>query len=74
MPDQSLEDYKAAQAAEYGTWVAAVPIDVDGVRAFNEGNPVPASHVKKYGYDKSDLVKKAEAAAKAASSAAPEKG
>lgn len=38
-------DVAAAIAAEYGTYVAAGPINIDGARAFNEGDPVPVSHV-----------------------------
>ena len=44
---QSIDEYKTAQAAEWGKYVAAEPIDIDGVRAFNPGNPVPASHVER---------------------------
>jgi hypothetical protein len=44
---QTIDEYKAAQAAEWGKYVAAEPIDIDGVRAFNPGNPVPASHVER---------------------------
>lgn len=43
---QSVEDYKAALQAEWGQFTAKEPIDIDGVRAFNVGDPVPASHVK----------------------------
>lgn len=38
----------AAQEKEYGTYVAVAPIDIDGVRAFNPGHPVPVSHVEKF--------------------------
>lgn len=38
-------DVAAAIAAEYGTYVATTPIDIDGARAFNAGDPVPVSHV-----------------------------
>jgi hypothetical protein len=44
---KSVEEYLAEQKAEWGKYVAAEPIDVDGVRAFNPGNPVPASHVER---------------------------
>lgn len=36
----------ASQAAEYGAYVAVHPIDIDGVRAFNPGDPVPKGHVE----------------------------
>lgn len=39
------EDFAAAQAAEYGKWVAKEPIYVGDARAFNPGDPVPASHI-----------------------------
>lgn len=40
-----LQDYQAAVDAEYGVYVATEPIDIDGARAFNVGDPVPASHL-----------------------------
>lgn len=36
-----------AQRAEYGTYVATVPIDINGARAFNPGDAVPTSHVER---------------------------
>lgn len=41
------EVYRQAQAAEYNTYVAAKPIFIGTARAFNEGDPVPASHVER---------------------------
>lgn len=43
--NQSLADYRKAQQEEWGTYVATAPIDIHGARAFNTGDPVPASHV-----------------------------
>lgn len=43
----TVAELKAAQQEEYGTYVAAVPIFINGVRAFNAGDPVPVSHVKR---------------------------
>jgi hypothetical protein len=40
-----------AQRTEYGTYVANRPIDHNGVRAYNTGDPVPVSNVKAHGYD-----------------------
>lgn len=40
-------------------YVATAPIDHDGVRAYNVGDPVPADNVKTHGYDKDGLVKSA---------------
>lgn len=41
----TIADYLEAQRAEWGAYVATVPIDINGGRAFNVGDPVPASHV-----------------------------
>ena len=38
-------ELREAQRVEYGTYVAVQPIDIDGARAFNEGDAVPVSHV-----------------------------
>lgn len=56
---------QAAQADEYGTYIAAYPIDVDGVRAFNPGNAVPASHVERGVVDISLVAKVGTKAAEA---------
>lgn len=42
----AADDRTAEIAREYGQFVAVVPIDVDGVRAFAVGDPVPASTVE----------------------------
>jgi hypothetical protein len=39
-------ELREAQRIEYGTYVAVVPIDIGGARAFNVGDPVPVSHVE----------------------------
>jgi hypothetical protein len=44
---KTVDEYLAEQKAEWGKYVAAEAIDVDGVRAFNPGNPVPTSHVER---------------------------
>lgn len=59
---KTAADLAAEIEAEYGTYVAAKVIDIDGVRAFNPGDPVPASHVKR-GVVGSDSVKKKNSAA-----------
>jgi hypothetical protein len=41
------EDRQAAFEAEYGRYVALQEIDINGVRAFNEGAPVPIGHVER---------------------------
>ena len=46
MSDTSaLDAALAAEREEWGTYVAAVPIDLNGIRAFNPGHPVPVGHV-----------------------------
>lgn len=47
MAEQTVEEYRKAQEAEWATYVAKRPIDIDGARAFNTGDPVPASHVER---------------------------
>ena len=48
--------YRVAQQIEYGTWVAATDLKVNGVLAFAAGHPVPVSHVETYGWDKDGSV------------------
>lgn len=48
----------ASQAKEYGTFVATQPIDAGGVRAYNEGDPVPVSNVERHGYERLGWVKR----------------
>lgn len=52
-----VEDYLAARAVEYGTYVATQTIYYNGVRAYNVGYPVPVSNVEKYGYLEQGLVR-----------------
>jgi hypothetical protein len=42
---KTADQYETEQAAEYGKYTAIVPIDYFGLRAFNVGDPVPASSV-----------------------------
>lgn len=53
---------REALGVEYGTYVAVGPININGARAFNEGDPVPASHVER-GVVEPDQVKKTSTAA-----------
>lgn len=62
----AVDDYREAQVAEWGKYRAAKPIYIGGARAFNEGDPVPASHVDN-GVVRDDEV----VAVKAKSAAAP---
>lgn len=43
-PDE-VQALLAEQQKEYGSYVAVEAIDLGGARAFNVGDPVPASHV-----------------------------
>lgn len=52
----SAEELRQEQAREYGQYVAAEVVFIDGVRAFNQGDPVPASHVKRGVVDKSQVT------------------
>jgi hypothetical protein len=56
-PPVTAAEYREAQRAEYGTYVALTSIDIDGARAFNAGDAVPVSHVER-GVVASDLVAK----------------
>ncbi len=57
-PVSAVEEYRAAAAEEYGQYVALGPIDFDGARAYNEGDPVPVSNVEAYHYVERGLVAK----------------
>ena len=52
--------HRAKQLEEYGTWVATRQIMFGAVPAFNPGDPVPVSHVEKYGWDKTGDVTRRE--------------
>lgn len=60
MPERPLtaEDASAALAEEYGQYVAVAPIESDGVRWYNAGDPVPAANVEAHGYLDAGLVAK----------------
>lgn len=51
MPDDSskqpvtVDDRRQEREREFGQYVAVRPIDLEGARAFNTGDPVPAGHV-----------------------------
>jgi hypothetical protein len=44
-PHGTATSYQEAQRAEWSKYVAAVPIDFYGTRAYNVGDPVPVSAV-----------------------------
>lgn len=57
MPSE-LDAQFEAQRKEYGTYVAVETIYYDGARAFNVGDPVPASSVDGDGWvDKAQVAK-----------------
>jgi len=62
----TVDDYQKAQQAEWGTYVATEPIFVNGARAFNAGDPVPASHVESGVVSEGSVAKTTTKAAKAA--------
>jgi hypothetical protein len=70
MPTTAAE-FKDALGAEYGVYVATVPIDIQGARAFNIGDPVPVSHVERQIVDSDQVAKRSTKAAEAAADAAP---
>ena len=46
----TVEEFAAAQEAEYATYVATEVILVDGSRAYNVGDAVPISNVERHQY------------------------
>lgn len=44
---QTVEEREAEQARFYGQYVAVAPIDIEGARAFNPGDPVGVDHVER---------------------------
>ena len=62
----TVEDYLKEQKAEWDVYVATQPIDVNGARAFNPGDAVPASHVDRGVVSKDAVARKDTKAAKAA--------
>lgn len=65
-PIETDEEFEKAQEAEYGTYVAVESINIDGVRAFNEGDPVPKSHVDRKIVSQDQVARRSSKAAKAA--------
>jgi len=66
MAEQTVEEYLAAQKAEWTAYVATEAIDINGARAFNVGDPVPASHVASGVVPKESVAKTTTKAAAAA--------
>lgn len=60
MPEDPAAEARArleTQAKEYGEYVAVNAIAINGVRAFNAGDPVPKSHVEREIVSKDDVAK-----------------
>ena len=66
--------FRAAQGEEYGQYVAAHAIFIDGARAFNEGDAVPASHVSRGVVSEDDVKSITTKAGKALAAGTSEKG
>jgi hypothetical protein len=66
--------YREMQGAEYGTFVAAVEININGARAFNPGDPVPVSHVNNGVVDEGQVEKVTTKAGRAAAGIDEKKG
>lgn len=56
--DPEVEARRKERAEEYGQWEAAGVIEFGGARAFNEGDPVPASTVGRLKLEELGLVRK----------------
>jgi hypothetical protein len=55
---QTAEDAEQALLDDYSQYVAVHPINHGNARAYNVGDPVPATNVKLHGYDARGLVRK----------------
>jgi hypothetical protein len=55
---EEVAAFAAAQEEEWGTYVAIHPISYNGVPAYNVGDPVAVSNVRRYKYDEQGLVEK----------------
>lgn len=69
-PDE-VQQLLAEQSKEYGQYVAVEPINIGNARAFNPGDPVPASHVARGVVPESAVAK---SNTKAAAAVTTEKG
>ncbi len=58
--------YREVLGEEYGQYVAVVDIHINGARAFNVGDPVPASHVERGVVETDQVSKRTTKAAQAA--------
>ena len=65
----SREAYDKSLRDDYSVYVALLPIDIGGARAFNPGHAVPASHVASGLVDPSMVAKVGTKAAEKAADA-----
>lgn len=59
------EEFQSEQSAEWDEYVATEAINLDGVRAFNPGDPVPKSHVTSGVVSKDQVARRNTKAAEA---------
>ena len=69
----TAEELREAQRKEYGTYVAAQTIFIEGARAFNVGDPVPVSHVERHVVDADAVTKVTTKAGREAAAATDDK-
>lgn len=70
----TVEQYREAQAAEYGRFIATETIYINGARAFNAGDAVPASHVESGVVNKNQVEQVATKTEAKAAASTTEKG
>ena len=70
-PPTMLEKYQAGQIGEWEAYIASEVIEIDGARAFNPGDAVPASHVERGVITLSQVIARSEAKTEIPSSPAP---
>ena len=63
---KTVAEFQDALTSEWGTYVAIVPIDLNGARAANPGDPIPASHVKQGLVSEEQVAKRSTKAGRAA--------
>lgn len=59
---EEVQQHRAAQESEYGTYVAVAPITFNGASAYLPGDPVPTTNVELHGYAEQGLVAKINSA------------
>ena len=70
--EAQLAEARKAAEANWGKYVAAGPIYLGGARAFNEGDPVPVSHVESGVVDLSEVTEVTEPVSEPPATAVPE--